>query len=276
VSLGLQHLDSESSSPFRLVAEESAEELRKEEASSIAQTVTDLVNQFNTHNKEKVYSVDEVLDAIDSGKDGGVTPSFWTLDPIDGTLGFIRGDQYVVALAFIGKGGEIDMGFVGAPNLVEGGCIYVAVRGGGGTVVYSLSGEVTGHPRCNKEGSTTDALFIESVEAAHTNHALSKALMDALGVVSNPLRMDSMAKYCCVSNGSAAVLPRMPRVGKSENIWDHAPGVILVEESGGKVTDAHGNKLNWLKGRKLFDNAGVIATNGVLHGDILSALKVVL
>lgn len=260
-----------------MVAEESAEELRRGgAATATAQIVTDLVNLFNTHNKQKVYSVDEVLDAIDSGSDGGVTPSFWTLDPIDGTLGFIRGDQYVVALAYIGKDGDIDMGFVGAPNLVEGGCIYVAVRGGGGTVVHSLEGEVLSHPRCNKGSSTTDALFIESVEATHTNHALSKALMDTLGVVSSPLRMDSMAKYCCVSNGSAAILPRMPRVGKSENIWDHAPGVILVQESGGKVTDAHGNELNWLKGRKLFDNSGVIATNGVLHSDILSALKAVL
>ena len=31
-------------------------------------------------------------------------PRFWTLDPIDGTKGFLRGDQYAVALALIENG----------------------------------------------------------------------------------------------------------------------------------------------------------------------------
>jgi HAL2 family 3'(2'),5'-bisphosphate nucleotidase len=267
ISLGLQYINNSSSS-FRLVAEESAEELRADEVS--AQIVTDLVNQFNRHNQKKIYTMNEVLDAIDSGNDDGITPSFWTLDPIDGTLGFIRGDQYVVALAYIGQDGEIDMGLVGAPNLMEGGCIYVAVRDTK-TVIYSLDGKIIGHPRCNHQSTAADTLFIESI--AHTDNGISEKLRSALGIISNPIKMDSIAKYCCVSNGSVSVYPR---IGKNQNIWDHAPGVILVQESGGRVTDARGNKLNWLKGRKLFDNFGVIASNGVLHDDILLALKEIL
>ena len=41
---------------------------------------------------------------------------FWTLDPIDGTKGFLRGDQYVVALALVVKG-EVQIGALACPNL---------------------------------------------------------------------------------------------------------------------------------------------------------------
>ena len=41
---------------------------------------------------------------------------FWTLDPIDGTKGFLRGEQYAVALALI-VGGEVTVAALACPNL---------------------------------------------------------------------------------------------------------------------------------------------------------------
>ena len=41
---------------------------------------------------------------------------FWTLDPIDGTKGFLRGEQYAVALALI-VGGEVVVAALACPNL---------------------------------------------------------------------------------------------------------------------------------------------------------------
>jgi 3'(2'), 5'-bisphosphate nucleotidase len=37
---------------------------------------------------------------------------FWTLDPIDGTKGFLRGEQYVVALALV-VDGQVQIGVLG-------------------------------------------------------------------------------------------------------------------------------------------------------------------
>lgn len=62
----------------------------------------------------------------------------WTIDPIDGTKGFLRGGQYAVCLAFI-VDAQVQVGVIGCPNLPvdpskpEGdkGCIFVAVRGHG-------------------------------------------------------------------------------------------------------------------------------------------------
>jgi 3'(2'), 5'-bisphosphate nucleotidase len=62
----------------------------------------------------------------------------WTIDPIDGTKGFLRGEQYAVCLSFI-VDSIVQVGVIGCPNLPvnpqsseEGtGCIFVAVRGQG-------------------------------------------------------------------------------------------------------------------------------------------------
>ena len=52
---------------------------------------------------------------IDAGN-GAVKQRFWTLDPIDGTKGFLRNDQYAVALALI-EDGEVKVGALACPAL---------------------------------------------------------------------------------------------------------------------------------------------------------------
>ena len=46
---------------------------------------------------------------------------FWTYDPIDGTKGFLRGDQYVSALALI-EDGRVMVGALGCPELKIRNC----------------------------------------------------------------------------------------------------------------------------------------------------------
>ena len=54
--------------------------------------------------------------AIDFGKNKEKPEKFWTLDPIDGTKGFIRGQQYAISLAYVEEK-EIQLGILGCPNL---------------------------------------------------------------------------------------------------------------------------------------------------------------
>ena len=62
----------------------------------------------------------------------------WTIDPIDGTKGFLRGEQYAVCLSLI-VDSIVQVGVIGCPNLPVNpenpeqgtGCIFVAVRGQG-------------------------------------------------------------------------------------------------------------------------------------------------
>lgn len=63
----------------------------------------------------------------------------WTLDPIDGTKGFLRGGQYAICLALI-VDGDVKLGVIGCPNFPVGdaesedsqrGGIFTAVKGQG-------------------------------------------------------------------------------------------------------------------------------------------------
>ncbi len=62
----------------------------------------------------------EVIDAVDLGAADAAplaTPTGgWTLDPVDGTKGFLRNQQYCVSLAFIQNGRPV-LGVLGCPNL---------------------------------------------------------------------------------------------------------------------------------------------------------------
>ena len=72
---------------------------------------------------------------------GAVEPDyygrFWTLDPIDGTKGFLRKEQYAVALALI-EDGEIKLGILGCPNLPLD---FSAPEKGAGFILYAVRGE---------------------------------------------------------------------------------------------------------------------------------------
>jgi fructose-1,6-bisphosphatase/inositol monophosphatase family enzyme len=50
--------------------------------------------------------------------------------------------------------------------------------------------------------------------------------------------------------------------------WDVAPGILLVEEAGGKVTDLEGKPI---KNRDL--SQGLVASNGKLHEQLLEIVK---
>ena len=86
------------------------------------------------------------------------------------------------------------------------------------------------------------------------------------------VRIDSQVKYGAVAAGLAEVYIRpRSRPDYRENIWDHAAGVAVVTEAGGRVTDLDGAPLDFSRGPKLVDNRGVLATNGTVHDLILES-----
>jgi 3'(2'), 5'-bisphosphate nucleotidase len=217
--------------------------------------------------------------AIDLGRgEGGPRGRFFTLDPIDGTKGFLRGGQYAIALALI-EDGAVALGVLGCPNLAarggSKGAILVAVRGAG-TRLLAVDGEdVEGVPvRVSNEGDPSRLRLCESVEPGHSDQSVSKAVLARLGVAAPSVRMDSQAKYGVLALGEGELYLRTPtKPGRSEWIWDHAAGAICVEEAGGRVTDLDGLPLDFGRGRALTANRGIVASNGVLHDRVLAAVR---
>ncbi|KAK3136278.1 hypothetical protein QOZ80_5BG0430860 [Eleusine coracana subsp. coracana] len=107
------------SQSFSMIAEEDSKDLRSDTAQEILEHITNLVNEtiVSDGSYDISLSKDDVLSAIDGGKSlGGPSGRHWILDPIDGTKGFIRGDQYAVALGLLDEG-KVVLGVLGCPNL---------------------------------------------------------------------------------------------------------------------------------------------------------------
>ncbi|KAJ1265115.1 hypothetical protein BS78_08G054200 [Paspalum vaginatum] len=278
----------EVSGPFSLVAEEDSEELRKDGAEEILEEITDLVNE--TIIDDGSYSIsftkEGILSAIDDGKSmGGPSGRHWVLDPIDGTKGFLRGDQYAIALALLDEG-KVVLGVLACPNLplssinnLNGsssgdhvGALFSATIGCGAEVEYLDGSPPQKISVCSIDNSI-NASFFESYESAHSMHDLTSSIAEKLGVQAPPVRIDSQAKYGALARGDGAIYLRFPHKGYREKIWDHAAGSIVVTEAGGIVTDAAGNNLDFSKGRFLDLDTGIIATNKQLMPSLLKAVQ---
>ena len=255
-----------------VVGEEDAAELRQPEMAERLEQVTSYVKAIVPE-----ATPPAVTDWIDHGN-GDVGSRYWTLDPIDGTKGFLRQDQYAVALALV-ENGEIKLGVLACPalklNLADPGLMFVAVRGKGATLVPLAGGTAQPIKVVGPEDGA-NLRFVESVEASHGDQSLQAAVAKAVGITQASVRMDSQAKYGAVASGHAALYLRLPSPktpNYREKIWDHAAGVIVVEEAGGRVTDMHGKPLDFSKGAKLVDSQGVVVSNGAIHETVLAALK---
>lgn len=266
----------ENSGIHAVVGEEDAAELRK----SGAEETRDKVVEHVRHIRGAGVSADQALDWIDVG---GVTPDgtlarYWTLDPIDGTKGFLRGEQYAIALGLIEEG-KVVAGVLGCPNLPgpDGslGCLLSAAVGQG-TTIRALAADGSAGARqirVSDVTTTASARFCESVESGHSDQDQSAQIAAFLEITEEPVRVDSQAKYAIVAQGQAQIYLRLPtRKDYREKIWDHAAGIIVVEEAGGRVTDVRGNELDFGHGRQLENNSGVIATNGPIHDKVLAAV----
>jgi 3'(2'), 5'-bisphosphate nucleotidase len=218
----------------------------------------------------------DVTEWIDRGGAKDPSDEFWTLDPIDGTKGFLRGDQYAIALALIRNGKPV-VAALACPALTHPtdgsiGTILWATEGGG---CFQASGPIEGAQpvRVSRTKEPALACMSESVESGHSSHDSSARVAALLGITSRPRRMDSQAKYAVVARGEADIYMRLPvRPSYDERIWDHAAGALVVTESGGQVTDIFGKDLDFSHGAKLLENTGVVATNGHLHAAVLDAL----
>lgn len=219
---------------------------------------------------------------------GGAEPArrFWTLDPIDGTKGFLRGDQYAIALALI-EAGQVQIGVLGCPNLVDGykpdltgpGSLGIAVRGGGAWVGPLEGDNSTLVPlHVSDQGNPSQARLLRSFESGHTNVSQIDLFAEALGVQAQAVRMDSQAKYLVLATGEGELYLRLlspKQPDYKEKIWDQAAGSLLVEEAGGKVSDLQGKPLDFTAGRQLLNNHGLLASNSHLHLAALQALAAI-
>jgi len=180
----------------------------------------------------------------------------------------------------------------------ERGCIFVATKGGG---CYQLplkeplsfsslsSSSYTGkrvYVTPNKKIDNNNEESGRKISQARFCLGVEKGFGDPLGqsdairnILSsssentqeeeeeeNIVRLDSQAKHGLIARGDAEIYLRFPKSTYVEWIWDVACGKIIIEEAGGKVTDALGNELNFIAGGAKLLPANSSTNNGRYEG----------
>ena len=178
----------------------------------------------------------------------------WIIDPLDGTTNFIHAFPVFAVSIALEVDGQIVVGVVGDPTR---GDKFWAVRGGGSFLngkpirVSSVSDPsmgllTTGFPFRSKEYID---LYLDSFKRLF----LRFSGIRRLGAVA--LDFAYLAAGRCEGFWEIGLAP-----------WDIAAGSLLIEEAGGRITDFanEGNPI-W--------TGNVIASNGILHGEIVQVVQ---
>ncbi len=261
-----------------IVGEEESTDLKKPENNSLFENIKKFI-KAEPDLYQNLYRND-IFESIDLGCGSPDKDLFWTLDPIDGTKGFLRGEQYAVALALI-KNGEVVLGISGCPNLKidnehgNEGFIYHAIKNNGSSQINCETSEIK-KVNVTNHSDKSKMRFVQSYESGHGNLELQVEIATKLGIGEPPVQLDSQVKYGIVASGNAEIYLRIPNPKSpdyKEKIWDHAAGSLIVEEAGGIVSDINGNRLDFSLGSKLIANTGILATTKEIHKEILNIIK---
>lgn len=194
-------------------------------------------------------------ESLTSLTDTELQPHLWIVDPLDGTTNFAHGiPHFAVSIAYY-RDGKPEAGVVFNPARND---LYVAARGHGAWfqderlsvgAQESLSDCLVGLGFYYDRGAMMEATLA-------TIHQLFKTGIHGVrrfGTASLDLAQVARGFY-----GAFFEYQLAP--------WDFAAGRLLVEEAGGRVTDALGNPLGMKKG-------SVLASNAKLHPKMLEIIS---
>jgi len=197
---------------------------------------------------------------------GPYSPRQWTVDPIDGTKGFQKNLSYAIGIGFMNNS-ELIAAAIGVPNYNEKGrALFIAEKNQGARVSY---GEEDFIPI-----NVSDKKNIKKAKMCHSLHYDEPWVMEFAEIagISNYIQMDSMAKFCMVADGTADLYIKPMNENRSFS-WDFLPGVLIVNEAGGIVSDLKGNNIKFNNEKCIISAPGLVASNGILHEEILKYLK---
>ena len=257
----------------RVIAEEGAAHFAQHAGEAGAEQIVRLVGRA----LGRRVTLDQVLGWIDHR--GGDDPFTWVIDPIDGTKGFLRRDQFAVAVGLLHEAEPV-AGVLGCPHLPIDLADPASPRGflfwggrGLGAFREPLGGGEPQPIAVSEVGDAAGGRVLGSVESAHGDPAVLQAVIDRARLGGGWVRLDSQVKYAAVASGMAEVYLRpRSRPDYRDCIWDHAAGAAVVEAAGGRVTDLDGRPLDFSRGSRLEGNRGVLASNGRIHDLVLEAL----
>ena len=182
---------------------------------------------------------DAILGEEEGAAGGGARR--WIVDPIDGTRNYTRGIPVWATLIALEEDGVVRLGVVSAPAL---GRRWWAERGAG-----AFAG-----------GELVRVSTIDATESAVLSFALENEVPELARRAWHVRGFGDFWPYMLVAEG--CVDGCVDVVGVSE--WDLAAMQVIVEEAGGRFSDA--------LGAARIDGGSAVASNGLIHDELLAAL----
>jgi myo-inositol-1(or 4)-monophosphatase len=177
----------------------------------------------------------------------------WYVDPLDGTTNFAHGFPVFCVSLGLAFEGKRKAAVVYDPTRDE---LFAAERGRGAVLngekievsktprlLQSLVG--TGFPSHKRHKNPNIHFYHQLTLRSHGVRRAGSAALDLTSVAAG--RLDGFWEF-------------------NLNAWDTAAGVLIVEEAGGKVTGMDGQAM-------AITDRDVIATNGLIHSEILREFK---
>ena len=189
------------------------------------------------------------------GEQPGLGSRRWVIDPIDGTANYVRGVPVWATLIALFEGTEPVVGMVSAPIL---GRRWWAAKGTGAFAGRHRNRaqriEVSGVRRI-----ANASISYSSLKSWYT-HDRGPQMVDLLCRGWRNRAYGDFYSYVLLAEGTVDIAAE-PEVA----LWDLAPLSLIVTEAGGQFTDLDGNPGP--------DGGSAVATNGLLHTEVLDSLR---
>jgi histidinol-phosphatase len=176
----------------------------------------------------------------------------WFIDPIDGTVNFVRGIPVWATLLGLEVDGAMVIGAVSAPAL---GRRWWAQRDGGAFV--ESRGGLTERIHVSQVGELAGAGISSGCTADFPE---PERLVELAKKVKRDRAFGDFWSHMLVAEGACEV-----GLDPVVSVWDVAPLQVIVEEAGGKFTDFAGD-------RRL-DGGSAVSSNGLVHDDVLAVIS---
>ncbi|MFW0792433.1 histidinol-phosphatase [Gordonia sp. CPCC 205515] len=200
---------------------------------------------------------DDAVLGEEFGGDAVLTGRQWVIDPIDGTKNFVRGVPVWATLIALLVDGVPQVGVVSAPALRRR---WWAAAGRGAHTVFD--GQEM--PR-RLSVSGVDELSSSSLAFSSLSGWADRGIRDEFIALTDEVwrvrGYGDFYNYCLVAEGAVDIAAE-PEV----SLWDLAALDILVREAGGRFTS--------LEGTPGPAGGSAIATNGLLHDQVLAHLSI--
>lgn len=177
----------------------------------------------------------------------------WVVDPIDGTVNFVRGARFWASCVAAVVDGEPVAGATYLPTIED---IYVA--GAEGTTRNGTTVSVS--DRTDPETFVVGLLGWWPMGKGEEYAALFSTSAETFADCRRMGSLQGALALVAAGTLDAAFMPAHPHP------WDSLAGVHLIRQAGGTVTDIHGDPWS-------HDSEGLVVSNGQVHETVLAAAR---